>query len=509
MKIVFSMRHAGALRNFASTVEELARRGHHIHLIFMRRDKLGGSSLLHDLMGAYPAITSAEPLDKVARPWTPLARTIRSIGDYGRYRAPAYREAHALRERAARHLPPVIRRRLELPVLRTRAALAVLTRILRLVERAIPVDPFVLEVVKKQAPDLVLVTPLVDFGSGQEEYVKAARALAIPCALCVHSWDNLTNKGLIHVHPDRVFVWNQAQVSEAEAMHGGERGRIVATGAPCYDQWFTREPSTTREEFCRKVGLPPQRPYLLYLCSSQFIAPREADFVKRWVQALRSADDPRVRESSILVRPHPRNDMSRWKRFNIAEFPDVVLWPEEGTNPVDAGSKNDYFDSLYHSAAAVGINTSAQIEAGIVGRPVFSIRAPEYAATQEGTLHFHYLVAEQGGLLHLADTLEEHTRAVARAFDRTPDDERRRRAFVEGFVRPGGLDVAATPLLADAIEQLGQLRVDASADSLWLRIVRRALRPVAARMNSEGERVERQRLQPVAQGEKKRGWVQQ
>ena len=34
MKIVFSMRHSGALRNFASTVEELARRGHRIHLIF-------------------------------------------------------------------------------------------------------------------------------------------------------------------------------------------------------------------------------------------------------------------------------------------------------------------------------------------------------------------------------------------------------------------------------------------------------------------------------------------
>ena len=70
MKIVFSMRHPGALRNFASTVEELARRGHRIHLIFMRRDKLGESRLLHELTGANPAITYAEPIDKVSRPWT-------------------------------------------------------------------------------------------------------------------------------------------------------------------------------------------------------------------------------------------------------------------------------------------------------------------------------------------------------------------------------------------------------------------------------------------------------
>src|SRR5262245_41874931 len=176
MKIVFSMRHAGALRNFASTVEELARRGHRIHLIFMRRDKLGESRLLHELVSAYPAITRTEPHDRISRPWTALARTIRAVGDYTRYRAPAYEDAHALRDRAARHLPPSIRRRLESPAFRTRAALAVLTYVLRLVERAVPVDPFVLEAVKRQAPDLLLVTPLVDFGSAQEEYVKAARA---------------------------------------------------------------------------------------------------------------------------------------------------------------------------------------------------------------------------------------------------------------------------------------------------------------------------------------------
>ena len=491
MKILFSMRHSGALRNFASTVEELARRGHRIHLIFMRRDKLGESRLAHELAGTYPTITFAEPIDKTVRPWAALARAVRSLGDCARYRAPVYRDAHALRDRATRHVSGSARRLIEFPLFRTRAGLALLSRGLRLVERAIPADPFVRDLVKSQAPDLVLVTPLVDFASAQEEYVKAARELAIPSALCVHSWDNLTNKGLIHVRPDRVFVWNSAQVREAETMHGIDRECVVATGAPCYDQWFTRQPSTSREEFCQKVGLLPQKPYLLYLCSSQFIAPREADFVKRWVQALRSAADPRVRDCSILIRPHPRNDMTRWKRFDLAEFPDVVLWPGEGTNPVDPRSKNDYFDSLYHAAAAVGINTSAQIEAGIVGRQVFSIRAPEYEATQEGTLHFHYLLSEHGGLLHMAESFDEHARAIARVFDRSEDDARKLRNFVEGFVRPHGLDMAATPMLADAIEQLGQLRVESPADPMWPRVIRRALLPMAVRMKIERPSPER------------------
>ena len=515
MKIAFSMRHPGALRNYASTVDELARRGHRIHLIFSRRDKLGESGLLLELSRAHAGITSEELGETGSRHWLMLARSLRAIGDFARYQAPAYRDAQALRDRATRHLPSWAAGLSRSRWLRLRGGRAVLTRLLGIAERAIPPDPAVVRLLRTDAPDLLLVTPLVDFGSDQEEFVKAARTLGIPSGLCVHSWDNLTNKGLIHVQPDRVFVWNEAQKREAVTLHGVAPGEVVCTGAPCYDQWFSRRPSTSREAFCQKVGLPSGKPYLLYLCSSQFIAPREADFVKRWVSAIRSSPDPRVRDAGILVRPHPRNDMTRWRRFDLTAFPDVVLWPPEGTNPVDDASRNDYFDSLSHSVAAVGINTSAMIEAGIVGRPVYSVRAPEYVTTQEGTLHFHYLLSEHGGLLHMAQTLEEHAAAVAGAFSRTAEDERRLRAFVEGFVRPQGLETAATPVLADAVEALARVRVPGRpTEPLWVRGVRRALLPLAMRMKP-GRRTGASAAEPDAAAsdaadpriEKKREWV--
>ena len=39
MRILFSMRHTGALRNFASTLQALAERNHQVHLVFGHRDK--------------------------------------------------------------------------------------------------------------------------------------------------------------------------------------------------------------------------------------------------------------------------------------------------------------------------------------------------------------------------------------------------------------------------------------------------------------------------------------
>jgi len=457
MKILFSMRHSGALRNYSSTIGELARRGHHVHLVFMMADKLGDGRLVWEITNDHDNVTFSELGKKTPwRFWLGLARGVRSATDYVRYGTPEFKDAHALRERAAERVPAIFGGFLTLPVVRSGAGLAFVSRMLNLIERAIPADQSITELIAEQNPDAVLVTPLVDIGSDQVEYIKASRTLGIRSALCVHSWDNLTNKGLIRIVPDRVLVWNEAQRREAITMHGVRPEQAVATGAPVYDQWFARRSSTTREEFCRKVGLPPDKPFLLYLCSSQFIAPDEAVFIEKWVRAVRSASDPRVRQLGILIRPHPEN-VQPWQRFDESDLKDTVLWPRGGANPVDQASKNDYFDSMYHSAAAVGINTSAQIESGIVGHPVFSVRVPEYSGTQEGTLHFHYLLSENGGLLHMAGTLDEHVRDLTKAIDRTEEDDRRLRSFVESFVRPAGLDRPATPILADAVEDLARM----------------------------------------------------
>src|SRR5688572_26678968 len=106
MKILFSMRHSGALRNFSSTISELARRGHAIHLAFMMQDKLGDARLLWELTNEIPNITSAELGKKTPwRFWLGMARGVRMASDYVRYERPEFADAVALRERAATRVP--------------------------------------------------------------------------------------------------------------------------------------------------------------------------------------------------------------------------------------------------------------------------------------------------------------------------------------------------------------------------------------------------------------------
>jgi hypothetical protein len=118
------------------------------------------------------------------------------------------------------------------------------------------------------------------------------------------------------------------------------------------------------------------------------------------------------------------------------------------------------FDTVHHSAAVVGLNTSAELEAGIVGRPVFTLLVPEFSGGQQGTLHFDYPLKEHGGFVEIAADFAMHRRQLASAIAGDYDPAAIR-SFIREFLRPHGLDTAATALMADAVETLaGKPRPD-------------------------------------------------
>jgi hypothetical protein len=500
LRILFSLLHPGYLRHYAQPVRLLAQRGHEIHLALGRLEKDPGDfRLVEELVAEHPSITyGLAPARSRRDGWRRLAWLVRALTDLTRYGDPRYADAPALRERMAAKLhwridysriPTFAKPRLRKAVDRlcTGADAALTQRTLarlRRLEEAIPPSRRITRFVEAQRPDVVLASPVIEFASSQVEYLKSARKLGIRTGICVASWDNLTGKGLLRVVPDRVFVWNDVQRTELETMHGIPRDRVVLTGAQRFDEWFDRVPATTRDEFARKVGLDPSRPYVLYLCSSPFIAPDEVEFVLRWAGAIRSSDSAAVRSVGLIVRPHPQN-AAQWHSVDLTAVGNAVVWPSRGAQPDSGEARADYFDSLSHSACIVGINTSGLIEAGIVGKSVLTVLDPAFAGTQAGTLHFHYLRWENGGLLRVAGDLNEHIVQLESALTRGAEDSRQVAAFVERFCRPHGLDRPAAPQVAAGIEELGRLgrlpRPRPNAGTIARRAV---LYPIAAAMTT-------------------------
>ena len=454
MRVLFVMRNHGYLRHYASTIRLLAERGHQVIVGSRgpeRHQPVDSQSFLLGMCEDFPGISS-ERIPVRADEWMPLAAEIRAARNVMRYRHPVFRQSHKLLERAeshaAKHAPHLAG---WLP--KNGIAASAASGVLAAMEHAIPPAAKLDAWLRKLKPNAMVVTPLVDFNSSQTDYVKSGKARGIPVALAVASWDNLTNKGVMVVKPDRVLVWNQPQVDEAVRLHGMKPTDVKITGAPLYDDWFAARPATTHGDFCRRIGLDATVPYILYLCSSSFIAPDEIAYVHRWITALRESGRPELRECGVLVRPYPGMATS-WQDADFSRYPNVSVWPRQGAFPLFADVKQEYFESLHHSVAVAGINTSGMIEAGIVGRRSFTILEPEFAETQEGAVHFHHLTRQ--GFLAIATSMNQHHAQLSEEM-RQPSNRESFAPFLQSFVRPHGLDVPATPHLVQEIEALADL----------------------------------------------------
>jgi FkbM family methyltransferase len=466
MKILFVLKQRNYLATYAGVIIALTQRGHSVRLAWPDSD----ASLPEELSSLSVSIDMWEP--KRADEWAPLVGIMRRGADYLRYLEPSYSGARKLRARAFEKLLHSLSRGTRVPeqgwseigLGLTGEERERLLSVARLIEHAIPSDTHHDTFIASDRPDVVLVSPLIDLGSAQTDIIKSAKRLGIPTGMILYSWDNLSTKGGLHIPPDRMFVWNELQRKEAATLHGYPLEQTIATGAPRFDDFFRLAPTTDRESFHGPLGLDPRRRSLMYVGSSKFvITGSELPYIREWVRELRRSDDNTLRNCNIIIRPHP--DVKAWDDEGPIEMVrwDGLAGKGQVTRPIDDERvvvlrthyrrAHAFYDALHHSAAVVGLNTSAALEAAIVGRPVFTILAGEDAANgQSSTLHFHYLLEENGGCVTLSTSFDEHRRQLAAALA-GPDQAPRLRAFATAFVRPAGLELPASDVLAASIER--------------------------------------------------------
>ena len=459
----------------------LAARGHEVDLVTERFGKSEWPDSVLALAATCPGVRLSTMPSLAQDRWWELATRFRQARFYLRFLEAQYRGMPGLLERARSRAPePAIR--LAEAAGTGRLGRRLLGKALDLLDQSTRTASAFHDYLRELQPDLVVVTPLIVLKTCQLDLTRAAMELGIRNVFGVASWDHLSSKGELTLQPQQVLVWNDVQKREAVELHDLPGERILVTGSQVFDDWFVREPSMSREAFCARVGLRADRPILLYVCSAllEGSAP-ESGFVVRWARHLRASGDPLLRDCGILVRPHfKRGD--DWKQVTFDGIDNIVRWPALGAVPDDAMSKTDYFDSLYHASAVVGLNTSALIEAGILGRPVHTVLLPEFRNSQEGTVHFKYLLEGPDALLRATRTLDAHAADVAATLAGRDTDPERSARFVRAFVRPGARDVPSTIRVVDALEALAAgpapapLRVP-----WWTGMIRPFLRPYADR----------------------------
>ena len=447
MKVLFVTRTAAHFAYHESTIRHLCDKGHSVdHLYDREHTNPGTDHAARACSSETPGLTLGWSLRRQGVLRRPLF-TSRELLSYASYLT-REDQVEFYRKRWHRYLPTPARELMaRVPVARGVVASGPARSALRAVERLAPPDRGITRMLKEASPDVVVASPLNMRYSEEVEYVKAARALGIPTVVAVLSWDNLTTKGLVHIVPDVLLAWNEAQFREAVSIHHVPPERIVITGAPFLDKWFDKPVSTLGErEFRGKVGLEHRGPFVLYLGSSANISGDESWLVLKIAESLRSSRDERIRNLTVLVRPHGANQ----EVFRKIAVPNVKVWLRDKELPDSGESFAEFEAAIRLSAACVGLNTTAMVDALLADKPVVTMLVEEYGGTNAAqAVHFRYLL--DADVYARASSPDMCAHLVARLLDGEDPKRESRRRFALDFVRPRGLETSAGEIAAKAI----------------------------------------------------------
>lgn len=389
-RVLFVLKHPGYIwqYGYASVIRRLLDSGCEVVIGFTntsKQDWLHRADLIPSGAGG-----TVRVVDAPVRGGSAPLNALRSLQDYRRYAAPAFLGANVLKWRARSFTSM---RWINLERARSGCA-AALERFWARLARMVPPDRGISRFLAEMRPDVVVLSQLVEFGSVQRDYVLACESLGIPSVYMVASWDNLSNKGDIAVRPTRILVWNEVQKQEAAVLHGIPEAEVEVCGAVPFEDFRDRRPSVDRVSQLRSLGLDPEAEYVVFLGSSNFIcdSSEETAYVQSLAAAMARHPDPRISDKAIVIRPHPQS-AAAWANIDLGKIgARCVLSRNEPNDEADAHDpaegRQAFFDLLAHSSAAFGANTTAMIEASIVGVPVVSV---ETIRGQRETLHYYYL----------------------------------------------------------------------------------------------------------------------
>lgn len=458
MRIVYIIRSLSHLPYHESILRDLCKRSHRVVLLVDEGwSKNGTAEGVASLLRELPTLSLGwslrrhdflEKVLSVTREWRTFASYVRRSEQSAFYR-----------DRWQSYLPPKLKWLMDKNLFQKILTSSFVVKILDCLESSVGPDRNIKKWVAGMKPDLLVGSPLNMRFSDDIEYIKAARSLGIPTAGIVLSWDNLTTKGLFHARPDFLFAWNLSHTKEAIEIHGFPKDRLIVSGSPFFDKWFNFEGRVDingEQCFYKKTGLSPNEPFILYLGSSANIIADESPVIRHLVETLRQSQDPRLRDVKVLVRPHPAN----WRPIaSLSADRGLVVYPSfpfryENKPPENLEDLKDFYYSMLKSVAVVGINTSGMLDAIACNRPTIGFIEKGCELTQTKAQHFKVLLDH--GTLSIATSGKECAAIVSELLNGLDRKEKQRKAFINKFIRPLGVQRSAGEVVAEGLELIGR-----------------------------------------------------
>jgi UDP-N-acetylglucosamine 2-epimerase len=227
------------------------------------------------------------------------------------------------------------------------------------------------ELVREEEPDLVLVIDEYDaFGRA---LMVAGKLKGIPTLAIQHGFigplhmgymyskDSISVYGSVETPycpiPDKIAVYGPFYYDLLVKTSTFPRSSVVITGQPRYDKLALLNKLFSRERFCGKLGLDPQRKIVL-VATQPLSWPMRETFIRSVLTALKHFP-----ETQIIIKPHPNEKEDFYKNVVKKENIRVTILP----------SKSDTFEALYACDLLVAAFSTVITEALVLGKPAVTL----------------------------------------------------------------------------------------------------------------------------------------
>lgn len=269
-------------------------------------------------------------------------------------------------------------------------------------------------------PDAAL--SLTPFLLDEEMAMRVCEERGIPLCTSLLSFDFVTTRGWWAVKFDRYMVWNRYNAQELLRSHPeicAEQVEIV--GAPQFDFYYDPSYLWSETEWRQQLGLPADRPVILFAGGFYFCAPHEPRFLQQVDEAIERGEIPG--NPVILFRNHPIDPIERWLPI-LKQAKHIVYddpWPTgriKGHSNMRTNDIQKLASCLYHSKIHINIASTMAIDGAIFDRPQIAPAYddspnPIYSQTSRDLYtQEHYLPITNSGGLEIVYSRDEFIKAI-------------------------------------------------------------------------------------------------
>jgi hypothetical protein len=237
---------------------------------------------------------------------------------------------------------------------------------------------------------------------------------------------------------DYYTVWSHEMAEEFAYQFPHIKTKVLIAGCPMFDMYKNKRYAKSRELFLAELGLPADKPYVLYTTNTPAAMPDECEIVRQYWAALNSS--PIAGKVNLVVRLHPKESIARYQ--SLVGIPGVAVtlaaephWQQSDRWLPGQPEMAFLLNSMLHAAVSVNVASTMSLESFALSLPTINVAFKSSSELKDhGSMwsfdmyhyseHYHALV--DNGAVELVHSVDE---LVAATIDALAHGARRKEAM--------------------------------------------------------------------------------